>query len=145
MTTLVVEDLYTDLEQNFTVETDINVLSIKVHLFSYNTPIGDFYFELLKDAALIKSEYFNNTILKNSFGGVEDYFRVMFPFFVNQNLKLTRGEYTLRIRSENYTNNGNSFLSWCSDWQGFGRVINAGDFTTMPLTFRIIETVQREL
>ena len=146
MTTLVVDELVSQLVQPIYIKKKIKALAVKLHLYVHNMPTGSFKFQILKEGDLYAEFPFSCDDLKSSFGGTTSYFRVFFPFAVGSKINFEEGNYTLKITSTGYTYSQTSFLGWCKDWQGyFGDVtIVPESYLEFPYSFRIIELRPRE-
>ena len=53
MSTLVIDELITELEQSIIIRKKINVGSIRTHFYLHNAPSGVFNFEIHKDNNLV--------------------------------------------------------------------------------------------
>lgn len=147
MTTLVIDELITELTQDVNIKKDIKIGSIKFQFYVHNMPTGTFKLEILKDSVLYAEFPFTSNDLRNSFGATSNYFRVFYPFGYQENLTLYQGLYSFKISSIGYTYSATSFLGICKDWQTyFGQPLATSvEFTEYPFSYRILERKPREL
>lgn len=147
MTSLVVDELITELSQDVNILQKMSVGSIKWHFYVHNMPAGSFFFEIRRGGDLYATFNFNSSLLRSSFGGTSNYFRVFYPFSNQAPIYLYPGQYTFKITCTGYTYSASSFLGVCKDWdQYFGQELGSNpEFTEHPYSFRIIERRLREL
>lgn len=147
MSTLVADELITELVQPIEFNQRMIVESIKLHLHVQNVPAGTFTFKVFKGLTEYASFNFTSTSLRTAFGGIEDNFHIYMPFVFTNGYPFERGSYTFKIEQSGYTYSASSFLAWCKDYGGiFGSIDDPNaEFTDYPYSFRIIERRRREL
>jgi hypothetical protein len=144
VSTLIVEELHTFLDQEIVVSKAITVATIRPWLYFHNNPSGTFYFNIYKSNSLVRSFSFNTNEVKNESSLTEAYFHSYFsiqmtPFVLN------RGTYNIKLEHFGYTYNENSFMGWCKDLHPYGEVYGTTeDYTGNPFSFTIIEYKARE-
>ena len=145
MSTLVVEELITSLDQEITLQKSIQIVTIRPWIYSHNNPVGTFSFNIYGTSGLVRSFSFSNSELKTQSGVTEDYFHSYFSIQMAPFL-LTRGVYTIKLEHFGYTYNANSFLGWCKDILPIGKTYGtAENYTDNPFSFNIIEYKPREI
>jgi hypothetical protein len=146
VTTLVIDELITELDQPVKIEKKIIAESIRLHLYFHNLPSGSFNFEIHKESGLYRSFPFNSSQVRSLFDGTKDFFHVYLSFGIGEKLILDRGNYHFKITQSGYDFSPSSFVGWCKDFQGyFGRISDENaEFTEYPYAFRIIERRPRE-
>lgn len=145
MTTLTVDQLITVLEQEITVNKKISIAGIRPRLYVHNVPSGAFYFNIYKDATLIKSYPFNSVMAKNAINTPYNYFWL--DLSLKGYLVIDEGDYTIKLESASYTFSGTAWIGWCKDYGNvYGGMIGVPkDFSEHPYMIRILEYTQREL
>lgn len=147
MSTLVVDELISDLTQPVILKQKMMVGSIKLRLYVHNMPSGNFTFTIFKEASVYASFNFTCSSLRSSFSGSKDFFHVTMPFTFAGAAVFDRGEYVFKITHSGYSYSASSFIGWCKDFGGvFGGISDPeAEFTDYPYSFRIIERRLREL
>jgi len=114
MTTLVVTELITDLEQDIRYNLDIrcNVVAFYPYLFLFNSPSGTFTFELIKDGDTLFSQNFDSQDIKDSLSTTNNYAHVFFPIIPTNPIQIEKGLYTIKLSSTGYTATSSSYLGW---------------------------------
>lgn len=147
MSTLAVEQLETGqtIIQPITVTRPIQLGAIRPYLYFHGMPAGTFTFRLKRSTTVIKEWSFNSTQARDAFGGSLNFFHVYLSL-ASEAFAIKPGEYTLELSATGYTFSSGSFMGWCKDFAGpTGAIIGSpNDFTSYPLSFRIIETRERE-
>lgn len=145
MSTLVVDELITTLDQPITVNRSIYVATLRPHLYCHNNPSGTFYLNIYGQSGLIKSFSFTSNEIKSACGLSEAYFHANFAIQTTPFL-LPRGEYTIKLESYGYSFDPSSFMSWCKDIKPYGRISGSPvNYTENPFSFTLIEYKPREL
>jgi hypothetical protein len=145
VSTLIVEELITDLEQEIKVTHGIQVATIRPWVYFHNNPAGTFYFNIYGTSGLVKSFSFNYLDVKTASGLTEAYFHSHYAISMTPFL-LPRGTYTIKFEHSGYTYDTNSFVGWCKDVFHFGRTYgDAENYTENPYSFTIIEYKAREI
>lgn len=145
MSRLIVDELITELVQEFKVSSPINLASIRPWIYSHNNPSGNFNLSLYRDGNLLKSFPFTNSELKIALNVTEAYFHGRYaiastPFILN------RGTYELKLSASGYVYDTNSFLGWCKDLNPNCEVYGVNDnYTSNPYSFTLISYKNREL
>lgn len=147
MSTLAVEQLETGqtIVQPITVKRPIQLGAIRPYLYFHGMPAGTFKVQLKKLTTVIKEWEFNSTQARDAFGGSLNFFHVYLSL-TSETFVIKPGEYTIELSASGYVFSSGSFIGWCKDFTGpTGAVIGTpNDFTSYPLSFRIIETRERE-
>lgn len=144
MSTLIVEELHTVLEQEIINHKQITVATIRPWLYFHNNPVGTFYFNIYGTDGLVRSFSFSCSDVKTSSSLTQPYFHSYFsiemtPFVLN------RGTYTIKLEHSGYLYNANSFMGWCKDLLPIGQTYGSTeDYTGNPFSFTIIEYKPRE-
>ena len=116
---LVSRELKTELTQEFNLLLDKrhHVREVSVYLLMYNSPSGEFTFEILKGSEVVYSYEFTSQDIKTALGTTDDYAHLFLP--MPANFSLSRGTYIAKLSADNYTYLSSSFLGWVNDWEGF--------------------------
>lgn len=144
MSTLVVEELITTLEQEIKTYRHVNLAAIRPWVYSHGNPSGTFTFELSNSSGPIKFFSFTNNSLKQALNVTEPYFHgyyaiAMTPFI------LPRGTYKIKLYATGYTFDENCFFGWCKDVEPKSRTYgNIENYTANPYSFTLIEYANRE-
>lgn len=145
MSTLVVDQLTGDpLEQEITLDTDLDIAGFKPVVMLSGMPAGSFSFNFYSGATLIKSYTFTAASVQAAIATSNNYFWAHLA--LPGDLRLTKGTYTIKLEATGYTYAENSFVSWVKDWQKL-RPKTTGtpsDFTEYPYAYNLIEYVPRE-
>jgi hypothetical protein len=147
MSTLAVEQLETGLSivQPITVTRPIQLGALKPYLYVHGMPAGTFKVQLKKLTTVIKEWTFTAAQAQAAFGGTLNYFHVYLAL-TSEPFTIKPGEFTIELSATGYVASSGSFIGWCKDFAGpTGAIIGTpSDFTSYPLSFRIIETRERE-
>jgi hypothetical protein len=145
VSTLIVEELETVLEQEIKVSQPIYVATIRPWLYCHNNPVGTFYFNIYGESGLVKSFSFSSNDIKAACSLSEAYFHARYAISMTPFL-LPRGIYTVKFEHSGYSYDANSFIGWCKDLIHFGRKYgNQDDYTGNPYSFTIIQYKAREI
>jgi len=119
MTTLVVTDLVTDLEQDvrFNLNTRCNVAALYPYLLMFNSPAGTFEFELIKSSVTIFSKTFTSADIKTSLSTSNNYAHVFYPIIPTNPIQIEKGLYTIKISASGYTATSSSYLGWIQQYE----------------------------
>lgn len=144
MSTIIVDELITTLEQEFKVVTPINLCAIRPWVYSHNDPTGNFSLSIYRGVSLVKSFSFNVASLKTALNVTQPYFHGRYAIPITP-FVLPRGTYNLILNSSGYTYDTNSFFGWCKDinptCKTYGEIEN---YTSNPYSFTLIEYKNRE-
>ena len=143
MTTLVVEDMYTILEQDFTVNHNRRYLieGIKIYLMMYNSPAGTFTLSVKQSAATIASKSFTSADIKTDLSTSNNYAHLWKALAFANPLMLSRGDYTLELSHSGYTHSDTSYLGWVKPHENIFNETDGfnSNIALNPLGFRLIE------
>jgi hypothetical protein len=114
VTTLLVETLKTELEQEIRLENyeRYNIGAIIPYLYLHNAPAGTFTLEIISGATSLFSQSFTSNDIKLSLETVNNYAHVFYPIVPLIPIQLNAGTYKIKLSSSGYTVSGNSFLGW---------------------------------
>lgn len=144
MSTLILEELETILDQEINIKTQLNVATIRPHLYFHNNPAGTFYLNVYNDSGLVKSFSFSSNDVKVASGLTHSYFHSYFSIPMTP-FVLSRGTYNIKLESSGYTFDPNSFIGWCKDLKPTGNTYGfIGNYTSNPFSFTIVEYKPRE-
>jgi hypothetical protein len=114
MTKIVVEELKTTLEQNFTNNVKRKIQSIRIWIYKHLSPSGNFYItvnQASQDLAVseaLTSSYIeansSSTALNYSHGFIK--FNFTNPFILNA------GDFTLELSNDSYTFSESAYVGW---------------------------------
>jgi len=118
MSTLLIDELRTSLEQDFSVTSRNEVAAIRPRLYFQNDPTGTFTISIYEGVTLLGSSSLTMTeILANTgwSAGQYHYGRIRFSFDLP--VILQHGvSYTIKLTSSGYTFSEASYLGWCKSW-----------------------------
>ena len=145
MTTLVVNELRSNLSQNITFKSSgrCHIGSILPYLYLHNSPVGTFKFQLMRYADVVYEREFTSADIKLSLNTTDNYAHVFYPVIPLQKIKIESGDYILKLSSTGYTYSKTSFIGWC---QQFENVQNEMDYiptdiydNSLAFRFKIIK------
>jgi hypothetical protein len=114
VTTLLVETLKTELEQEIRLENSerYSIGAIIPYLYLHNAPSGTFTLEILSGATSLFSQSFTSVNIKTALGTTNNYGHVFYPIVPLNPVQLDAGTYKIKLSSVGYTVSGSSFLGW---------------------------------
>lgn len=143
MTKLVVEDLQTTLEQDFTVylERRITVAGIRPYIYMHNSPSGTFTFTLKRAGVTIASDSFDSTEIKSDLGTTDNYIHIWKVLNLANVIHLESGAYSLELSSSGYTYSDSSYLGWVKEHEHLTSEINGSPLTDFnnPMSIQLFE------
>jgi hypothetical protein len=148
MTTLVVEELITELYQdiNYTSDERAIIASIMPYLLIYNSPAGVFTFSVLNGAEVLFSKTFTSADIKASISTSNNYAHVFYPIVPTTQVELEKGTYRFKLTSSGYTFSESSYIGWIKQHEDLQLPLDyipTDDFDN-PLSIRI-KTFKRYL
>lgn len=144
MSTLVVDQLITTLDQPVSIKKPIQLATIRPHLYLHNNPTGTFYLNIYNLSGLFKSFSFTSNDIKSAAGLSEAYFHAYYAITTTPFI-LPRGSYTIKLESSGYTFSESSFVGWCKAVKATGNVSGEPEnYTENPFSFSLIEYQPRE-
>jgi hypothetical protein len=144
MTTLVADQLITELVQPLSIYRDMSLVGIRAKLYFHNSPSGTFYFNFYKNGDLFKSVMFTSAWSKLQIGTLDQSFWI--DMAIQEPINLSQGDIVVKLESSGYLFTSSAWLGWCKDFnQVSGNVIGTPiDFTEHPFILRLIEYTERE-
>lgn len=136
---LIVGELRTEIANSFSLLNDTRYIieQVSINLYMHNSPAGTFAVDIMSGADTVETREFTSSDIKEAYETTNDYIHGFFP--ITFNTKLTRGIYSLRLRpASGYTYDGDSFLSWKKDWDGFYLPEFAEREQDYPYSFRLV-------
>lgn len=126
MSTLLVQTLYTQLEQEieYTGENRAVMAAFIPYLYFHNVTGATFRFEIERDSVVIFSQEFTSAQIVSAAGG--QYAHVFYPIVPTNPVQLEAGVYKFRILAVSGYTAGLSFIGWIQQHQD---TQNAMDYT----------------
>lgn len=126
MSTLLVQTLYTQLEQEieYTGENRVLMAAFIPYLYFHNVTGATFRFEIERDSSIIFSQEFTSSEIATAVGG--QYAHVFYPIVPTNPVQLEAAVYTFRILAVSGYAAGASFIGWIQQHQD---TQNAMDYT----------------
>lgn len=117
MSTLLVQTLYTQLEQEieYTGENRVLMAAFIPYLYFHNVTGATFRFEIERDSSVIFSQEFTSSDISASVGG--QYAHVFYPIVPTNPVQLEAAVYTFRILAVSGYTAGASFIGWIQQYQ----------------------------
>lgn len=115
MTTIVVEELRTTLDQDFTTKLfpRLHLVAIRPYLYLHNNPAGTFTLSVYDSGSnLLESKSFTASDVYTALDTVNTYAHVWYNVEFTNPLNLPAGVYTMRLSASGYTFNNSSFIGW---------------------------------
>lgn len=141
MSTLLVQELHTELVQEFRFRTSQRFIvgSFSPYLYIHGLPSGTFTFTVEKNGTEIFTHSFTAAELKTEMGLTSNYFHVFFPFLPDFPVLMERGGFTARVTASGYEYRNDSFIGWV---QQFENTQNEMDYVPVtdddrPLAMRV--------
>jgi hypothetical protein len=119
MTTLVLDELRTTLEQNFTTVEREQVYAIRPNLYLHNDPVGTFILSIKQGSTTLGSTTLTLAEIKTGAGFADNqYHHGVFRFLFSTPVVLqARTEYTIELSSSGYTFSESSFIGWVKEFE----------------------------
>ena len=126
MTTLLVETLKTELEQEIRLENSerYNIGAIIPYLYLHNAPSGTFSLEILSGVTSVFSQSFTSSDIKTAIGTSDNYAHVFYPIVPQNPVQLDAGVYTIKLTASGYTALGSSFLGWIRQHENLNNILD---------------------
>lgn len=142
MTTLLVEKLINELSTtvNYSGEGRIHVGSIAPYLYLHNPSADYFTLKVIKDSVEIASVNATVSQIKSSFGAVDNFAHVFYPFITLNPIQIEKGTYIIKlIAGPNYVNNESSFMGWIKQHEDIQNETSytPSDDSRNPLAYRM--------
>jgi len=146
MTTLVVDQLVDDLEQEIRFDRDKRVIigGVYPYLLMHGSPSGNFTFELKDGSTVLLSRSFTSADIKTELNTTHNYAHIFLPVLPSAPLILKRGTYTLKLSASGYTEAFSSFIGWIKQHENLnipiGYELESGEDMIefeLPYSFRI--------
>lgn len=137
MSTLLVQTLYTKLEQEIecTGESRVLVAAFAPYLYFHNVTGATFRFELERDSVVIFSQEFTSEDISAAVNG--QYAHVFYPIVPTNPVQLEAAVYTFRILAVSGYTVGSSFIGWIQQHQDTQNVMDYVPTTSDKLSFAI--------
>lgn len=137
MSTLLVQTLYTELEQEIEYTGDNRVLmsAFIPYLYFHNVTGATFRFEVEKNSTVIFSQEFTSEEIVLAVGGV--YAHVFYPIVPTNPVQLEAAIYKFRIVAVSGYTAGASFIGWIQQHQDTQNLMNYVPTTSDKLSFAI--------
>ncbi len=135
---LVVSELRTTLEQEFTVTTDKMIERVRLHLCKYLSPAGTFTISIVNSEDVILASRSLTLAEMQTLGSDNlsiDYYHGFVSFQFARPLALHEGQYSVRLSSTGYTYSDSAFLGWVRDWDDTN--FEADTLTQYPLALEL--------
>lgn len=141
MTTLLVQELKTELVQEFTLGLSdrYNIGSFIPYLYVHNAPAGTFTFTITKDSVDIFSQTFTSSDIKAAEGTVNNYLHVFYPIVPDTNVFMECGDFSAKLTASGYAYSSSSFLGWIQQHEDLNNILDYVPATDAenPLAMRI--------
>jgi len=137
MSTLLVQTLYTKLEQEieYTGENRVLVAAFVPYLYFHNVTGATFRFELERDSEVVFSQEFTSEDISGAVNG--QYAHVFYPIVPTNPVQLEAAVYTFRILAVSGYTAGSSFIGWIQQHQDTQNVMDYVPTTSDKLSFAI--------
>lgn len=114
-----VEELHTQISQEFTVENNkrYKLEAIIPHLYVHDTPAGTFTLTLYKDVTSIFSKSFTVSDIRTSLSTSDDFIHVFYPIIPASDVYIEAGDYQLLLTKSGYTYSDSNYLGWCRNFE----------------------------
>ena len=114
MTTLLVEELITTLEQDFTLAGSrvYQISALRPFVCMYAAPSGTFTFSIKSGANTLGSVSFTSADIQSDLNTSNTYAYLHKALEFTNDIPLKAGTYTLEMSSSGYTYSSSSFMSW---------------------------------
>lgn len=148
MSTLVFDELVSELNQEITIANFSGVYSpkIKPWLYFHNSPLGNFKLEIIKDSVVVAEKVFSMSDALAQLNAVGNSCHLWLTLDFS-GLKLPFGIYNLKLSGVDYIYSSTSFLAWCKEWEStFDKNPNLDsvEWTQYPLAVRLLSLGTRE-
>lgn len=119
MTTLVVNELRTTLEQDFYVDKRLQLSAIRLNLYLHNDPSGTFTLSVKNGSDTIATSSLTVSTIKTNAGLSDNqYHHGFFRFDFSDIVPLIKNvTYTLELSSSGYTFSDSSYIGWIKEFE----------------------------
>lgn len=142
MTTLLVEELITTLEQDFTLAGSrvYQISAIRPFVCMYAAPSGTFTFSIKSGANTLGSVSFTSADIQSDLSTSNTYAYLHKALEFTNDIPLRAGTYTLEMSSSGYTYSANSFMAWVKNNDTYFTINGAvNNLTNNPHSFELWE------
>ena len=140
MTTLVVEDLVTTLEQNQEIERRLNIERVRLYLLKHDITTGQLTLSVKRNGVEIGSSTIDIADISAA-----TYFHGYVSFVFDNPLVVNRGDVVFELSSSGYTYSSGSYIAWVQEYENITNKIDVEPETDFqyPLTCQIWEYSER--
>jgi hypothetical protein len=121
VSTLLLDELRTTLDQDFTVSKRINLVHVYPKLYLHNDPSGTFTLTVKEGSTTLSSNTFTMAAIKSGASLNDNEFHTGFfqvtltnPVVLNKDVT-----YTIEISASGYTFSESSYLGWEKEWDDY--------------------------
>ena len=147
MTTLVLDELKTTLEQNITIDLKrrYDVAAIRPYIYMHNAPAGIFTLSIKTDTETLASQDFTSAEIKTDLSTSDNYAHIWKVIQFNDPVFLLDDDYILELSSSGYTFSESAYVGWIKEHES---QFNDTSFTGLydidrPFSFQIFEHKRR--
>ncbi len=121
MSTILLDELRTTLDQDFTVSKRFNLVHIYPKLYLHNDPSGVFTLSIKESGVILSSNTFTLADIKSGAGfNDNEYHTGFFQVTLNNPVVLNKNiTYTIEISASGYTFSESSYLGWEKEWDNY--------------------------
>lgn len=143
MTTLVVDELETTLDQQFTVLLNrrLTIEGVRIYIYMHNAPSGTFTLSLKEGATVHASKTFTSAEIKTDLSTSDNYAHLWKVISFSNVIHLSKSTYTLSLSSSGYSFSESSYLGWVKPHENIFNLtdgLNDTDFNN-PRGFQLFE------
>lgn len=143
MTTLVVEELQTTLEQDFILELNrrYNVKAVRPYIYMHNAPSGTFTIKIKQGSEVLASKDFTSAEIKSDLSTSDNYAHIYKAIEFDEIIQLDKNTYTIELSSSGYTYSDSSFIGWVRDYENIYNNLDGSQTSlgTYPFGFQLFE------
>lgn len=126
MSTLLVEELYSELNQDiaFNLDSRCHIGAIIPYIYIHNAPVGTFKLQMMKGSTLVFENIFTCDEIKASLNTSDNYAHVFYPVIPLTPTQIEKGTYTIKLSSTGYTFTSASYLGWCRQYENVQAILD---------------------
>jgi len=133
VSTLIVEELQTTLEQTITFNNwgRFQLEGMALYLYMHNAPAGTFTVSVKDGATTLVSKDFTSAEIKTDLSTSDNYAYLWKPIELDNTSPLRTQNYTVEISSSGYTYSSGSYLGWIKPYENVYNDIEEVNYDTL--------------
>ena len=141
MTTLVINELSTTLEQSIRLSKSVRyqVAAILPYIYMHNSPAGTFTISVLRGVTVVGAKTFTSDEIKAELNTTVNFAHVFHPVIFDSPFFLDAGVYTIKLSHSGYSRTSSSFIGWIQQHENLNNQLDyiPNNDSEKPLAIRL--------